>query len=149
LYRFVSFIVIFSFVTIMLYFHNQNSHYQASNNQDAHMHETVDIPAGEQAPSIKGEVMEDHSGSWLLQLETRDFEFAPKKAGMDEISYGEGHAHLYVDGEKINRLYGNYYNLGELEPGTHHIKVTLNANNHGVYTVDGREIAYEEAIRVK
>lgn len=149
MYRFISFIVIFSFVSVMLYFYNQTGHYQASHHSGAHSHETVPIPAGEQIPSIEGSVKIDHSGSWLLHIKTDDFKYAPEKAGLNEVNYSEGHAHLFVNGEKINRLYGNYYNLGELEPGTHHIKVTLNANNHGTYTVDGQEIAYHKTLKIK
>lgn len=149
MYRFVSFTVIFSFVSVMLYFHNQNGHDQASNHGEAHKHEEVSIPSGEQIPSIEGSVKKDHSGSWLLHIMTDNFKFTPEKAGLNEVNYSEGHAHLYVNGEKLNRLYGNYYNLGELEPGTYHIKVTLNANNHGIFTVDGQEIAYHKKLKIK
>jgi hypothetical protein len=149
MYRIVSFIIIFSFVSTMLYFHNQNSHYQASEHESHHGHKMVNIPAGIQAPSIDGKVEQDLSGSWLLKIETEHFTFAPEKAGADQVSYDEGHAHLYLDGEKVNRLYGNYYNLGELKEGTHEIKVTLNANNHDILAVGGQEIAYKETFEVK
>ena len=36
---------------------------------------------------------------------------------------GEGHTHLYIDGEKITRVYSNWYYLGKLEPGEHTIRV--------------------------
>ncbi|WNF22933.1 hypothetical protein [Mesobacillus jeotgali] len=149
MYRIVSFIIIFLFVSTMLYFHNQNSHYQASDQDNHHGHEMVNIPTGIQAPSIDGKVEQDPSGSWLLKIETEQFTFAPEKAGADQVNYDEGHAHLYLDGEKVNRLYGNYYNLGELKKGTHQIKVTLNANNHDILAVGGQEIAYKETFKVK
>jgi hypothetical protein len=149
MYRLISFIVIFSFVSIMLYFHNQNSHYQAMNHREGHGHEAVAIPAGAKIPSIAGTVKKDPSGSWLLHIKTDNFTFAPEKAGLNEDSYIEGHAHIYINGKKVNRLYGNYYNLGELEKGSHQVKVTLNANNHSIFTVDGQEIAYYETLKVK
>jgi hypothetical protein len=149
MYRIISFIIIFSFVSIMLYFHNLNSHYQASDHGSAHGHKVVNIPEGIGVPSINGKVEQDPSGSWLLKIETENFTFAPEKAGLKQINYNEGHAHIYLDGEKINRLYGNYYNLGELKEGTHQIKVTLNGNNHDVFADNGEEIAYSETFEVK
>ena len=133
----------------MLYFHNQNGHFQASIHSEHSGHESVEIPIGQKAPQVKGTIKKDYSGSWLLHIETLNFQFAPEKAGMDDINYSEGHAHLSINGEKINRLYGNYYNLGELEEGSHRIKVTLNANNHGVFTFAGKEIAFSKTLDVK
>lgn len=54
---------------------------------------------------------------------------------------GEGHAHLYVDGQKIARLYGKWYHIEELSPGQHEITVTLNANDHREYAVNGENIS--------
>lgn len=53
---------------------------------------------------------------------------------------GEGHAHIYVDGVKINRVYGPYYHLDGLEAGERHIRVTLNANSHADLTIDGEPL---------
>jgi hypothetical protein len=149
MYRIISFIVIFSFVSIMLYFHNQNGHYRASDHGDIHGHKIINIPEGIQAPSLDGKVEQDPSGSWLLKIETENFTFAPEKAGLKQLNYNEGHAHIYLDGEKVNRLYGNYYNLGELNEGTHQIKVTLNANNHDGLADKGQEIACIEIFKVE
>ena len=54
---------------------------------------------------------------------------------------GEGHAHLYIDGEKIARIYGPWYHVGKILPGAHTIVATLNANNHDTYFNKGRVIA--------
>ncbi len=148
MYRFFSFIVIFSFVSVMLYFHNQNGHDHASNNSEVHNHTLIEIPYFQQAPSITGSVTQDPSGTWLLDIQTENFNFTPKKIGTNDIRYDEGHAHLYINGEKKNRLYGNFYNLDVLKPGTYHIKVTLNGNNHGVFTYNGEEIAFNQTIKI-
>lgn len=148
MYRYVSFIVIFSIVSVMLYFHNESSHFTAANHAYAHQENYITIPASERTPSITGSVVQDPSGTWLLQIVTENFHFAPEKVGTESVTYNEGHAHIYINGEKINRLYGNYYNLDKLESGTHEIKVTLNGNNHGVFIVDGKEVVYKETIVV-
>ncbi|CAM3851576.1 hypothetical protein [Mesobacillus thioparans] len=148
MYRTLSFIVIFSFVSVLLYFHNQNSHYQASDHLESHGHELINVPAGEKTPGINGKVMKDPSGSWLLAIDTENFDFAPEKVGSTKITFNEGHAHIYLNGKKVNRLYGKYYNLGELDKGTYKLKVTLNANNHDSLAIDGNEIAFVHAFEV-
>jgi hypothetical protein len=148
MYRFFSFIVIFSFVSVMIYFHNQSGHYRASSNIEGHYHQPIAIPKSHTAPSITGSVIQDPSGTWLLKIQTEHFSFTPEKVGTSDTVYNEGHAHLFVDGEKINRIYGNYYNLDYLKSGTYHIKVTLNGNNHGPLTYHGEEIAFSHTLKV-
>ncbi|MBE4909471.1 hypothetical protein IMZ08_15580 [Bacillus luteolus] len=149
MYRLVSFFVIFTFVSIMIFFHYQYGHHSAFGHAQSHHEETVEIPISYRLPAITASITQDQSGSWLLEIMTSNFTFTPKKTGSTVIQYNEGHAHLYINGKKINRLYGNYYNLGNLSPGTYAVKVTLNANNHGIYTSAGKEIAFQQIIHVK
>ncbi|MEC5423919.1 hypothetical protein QGM71_10500 [Virgibacillus sp. C22-A2] len=148
MYRVISFIVIFLFVAALLFLHNQNSHY-TSGHTEGHTYETVEIPAGEEIPSIDGSVHQDHSGSWFVRIETDNFSFAPEKVGLEETNYKEGHAHLYINGEKVNRMYGDYYNLDYLDKGRNTVKVSLHANNHGIYMYAGEEIAFENEFHVE
>jgi len=53
---------------------------------------------------------------------------------------GEGHAHLYVDGVKVARIYGEWYHLETLPDDAQMISVGLYANNHQPLAVDGVEI---------
>ena len=71
-----------------------------------------------------------------LEVVTKGFTYAPDQAGADHHP-GEGHGHLYVDGEKIARLYGPWYHLGGLAEGSHEITVTLNANDHRLLSSGG------------
>jgi len=148
MYRIVSFIIIFSFVGVMLYFHQQNSHISASNLHEQHHQTTIEIPSRYPLPTITGTIIQDPTGSWLLKIETTNFSFTPEKVGSTTTSYYEGHAHLYINGEKINRLYGNYYNIESLKTGTHYIKVTLNTNNHHTLSYGGEEISFEKKVIV-
>lgn len=148
MYRVVSFAVLFTFVSIMLYFHNQYGHNHSAIEASGHLHTRLNIPDGKVVPAISGSVKQDHSGAWLLSIRTDHFAFTPEKAGTDDVGFHEGHAHLYVNGEKINRLYGQYYNLDYFEKGTYTIKVTLHANDHSLLTYKGEEIAFEEIIEV-
>lgn len=92
-------------------------------------HELLDVSDWETRPSVSIAVTEDAKSGWNLQITTENFTFNPENASQDHVE-GEGHAHLYVDGAKITRLYGEWYHLPELSPGEREIRVTLNANNH-------------------
>ncbi|HEY9597498.1 MAG TPA: hypothetical protein V6D33_07495, partial [Cyanophyceae cyanobacterium] len=60
----------------------------------------------------------------------------------------EGHAHLYVNGKKLTRLYGSWYYLSNLTPGSHKITVTLNTNRHENLIHNGQVIGDTETIDV-
>ena len=84
-------------------------------------------------------VTKDPKSGWNLHFETENFKFSPENVSTAHVA-GEGHAHVYVDGVKVNRLYSGDYYLGELDEGEHVVRVTLNANNHSEYAVDGEVI---------
>lgn len=73
-------------------------------------------------------------------MRAEDFRFAPERASTAHVA-GEGHAHLFIDGKKITRLYGEWYHVPALTPGVHKITVTLNANSHEDLTVQGKVVS--------
>lgn len=111
-------------------------------------HGTLDVEAAG-APRIeKIEVVEDPVGGFNLYVVIENFEFAPELVNQDHAP-GKGHAHIYVDGVKIARLYGPAYHIEHLSPGERHIAVTLNANDHRQYAIDQIKIVKEISITVK
>jgi hypothetical protein len=96
--------------------------------------------------AVTASLTPDAKAGYNLRLETAGFVWAPENASGDHAD-GEGHAHLYVDGEKIGRLYGPWAHL-LLEPGEHEIRVTLNANDHGDYVLDGEHVEAVVAVDV-
>jgi len=82
----------------------------------------------------------DSSSGWNIHVLVTNFRFAPENAGKKHVS-GQGHAHLYVDGEKVARLYGPWFHLAPLSPGKHSLAVTLNANSHEEYSFKGTPIS--------
>lgn len=141
---FFSFFIIF--LLLFVYFVNQNPHYHSAHTEQDH--EKVEIPEGYAVPAVKTIVTKDPSGTWLLKVETKDFTFAPEKVGLKHPSYNEGHAHLYINEEKITRLYGNYYNLGTLKQGKNTIKVSLHSNNHGALVYKEQAIEHSKVVEV-
>ena len=84
-------------------------------------------------------VEEDPLGGGNLFVETEGFTFAPQNSGGDHVP-GEGHAHIYVNGVKIGRLYGHAMQLGKLAAGSNEVRVTLNTNDHSDYTWNGQPV---------
>jgi plastocyanin len=104
-------------------------------------HTLREVPADE-APSVGLEVTEDGHGGWNVHLPTREYTFTPQDAGGDATG-GEGHAHLSLDGKKITRVYGEWFYLGAdaVPRGEHELTVTLNADDHTTWAVDGAPVS--------
>jgi hypothetical protein len=98
-------------------------------------------------PTVALTVHKDPKAGWNLQVQVENFRFAPERASTTHVP-GEGHAHLFIDGKKITRLYGEWYHIPLLTPGTHKITVTLNANSHEDLTVKGKVISATQDVRV-
>lgn len=108
----------------------------------AHTHSNMEpVEAiGDPAPTVTVTVTPDPISGFNVHADVEHLVWAPEKAGLDHVD-GEGHAHVYVDGEKVARIYGEWYHLTGLAPGTHEVTVSLNANSHAPYAVGGVQIA--------
>ena len=112
-----------------------------------HAHDaTLDVPA-DSAPTIVLEVQEDAVSGYNLHAQLTGLDLAPRAAGGEHVA-GEGHMHLYVDGEKVARVYTPWFHLAELEPGSHEVTMTLNSNTHAGLAVDGEPIEATVAVEV-
>lgn len=115
----------------------------------AHREEdTLAVPEGKAVPRVTLIIHPDARKGWNLELQVANFKFAPERVNQ-EGDYTEGHAHLYINGKKITRIYGNWYYLSSLEPGRNKITVTLNANNHHTLTYKGTVIENSQFVEVK
>ncbi|WPZ35948.1 hypothetical protein T8K17_07345 [Thalassobaculum sp. OXR-137] len=81
----------------------------------------------------------DPMGGWNLHIEPSGFRFAPEHASGPHVP-GEGHAHVYVNGEKIARAYGPWLHIASLPPGRVEVMVSLNTNDHRPISVDGKPL---------
>ncbi len=91
--------------------------------------ELISLPAGHGAPTLDMRVLKDPAAGWNLEIVTTNFRFAPEQASADHRP-GEGHAHVYVNGKKLARVYGRWFHNGEHPKGKVEISVTLNANSN-------------------
>lgn len=132
--------------------HSDPAHHAVSVNQKggdhAMMHETaIDVPAAD-APSVSITVTPDPVAGYNLQLTTDNFAFSPQNAGLENVT-GQGHAHVYVNGQKRSRLYGAWMHLDNLPKGAVEIEVTLNTNDHRPLSVNGTPVAARQTITVE
>lgn len=104
-------------------------------------HKLRQVP-GDEAPSVRLEVEPDPDSGWNVHLSTDRFAFTPEQVG-GKARPGEGHAHLYLDGEKIARLYSDWYYLsGDAVPkGKHALTVQLSADDHTAWAVNGKMVS--------
>ncbi len=114
----------------------------------ARMHGQPITLAAEDAPSLAIRVKPDPMSGHNLYVETDGFAFAPQNASGDHKP-GEGHAHVYVNGAKIGRLYGPWLHLPNLPKGEVTVEVTLNANDHRPLAVNGAPITAREVLTVE
>ena len=92
------------------------------------------------APAVDLQVIPLADGSFNLRVSTRNFVFTPQLVDMAGVP-GEGHAHLYIDGVKVARLYGEWYHLPALLEDAETVSVTLYANDHRAFAVDGEPVS--------
>lgn len=125
-----------------------------------HTHETMDenddhnaahtaylVPSGSPVPAIDISVTKDIKSGYNLQINTKNFSFTPEKSSQEHV-VNEGHAHLYIDGIKITRVYSESLYIPEdwLTPGENTIVVSLNTNDHMEYTYENQPISDSETI---
>jgi len=106
-----------------------------------HMHTETAVSEENPIPTITLDVMKDAKDGYNVYIITEHFTFTPELANEEPV-FNEGHAHLYINGIKIGRLYGAWTHIPSslLVTGTNTIEVTLNANNHSDWIYDGVHI---------
>ena len=113
----------------------------------SHGHGDAPLFDSEAAPSVALSITEDPKSGWNVQLRADGFEFTPRAVNAEPVD-GEGHAHLYIDGQKITRLYGPWWHIAELPAGEHEVMVELSANDHSAYASDGAPIRAMASVTV-
>ena len=105
-------------------------------------HSVKVIPPGyKNPPSLKIRLVKDaHTkGALNLFLDLKNFRFATEEVNKTS-KINEGHAHLYVNGKKLTRLYAASYFMDKLPRGDLEIRVTLNTNLHEDLSYQGRPV---------
>lgn len=129
--------------------HGENLAHSSQSAEHGHDHsKTLSVPSGANPPSLKIEVTPDPMSGWNLHVMPSNFRFSPENASKAHVE-GEGHAHVYVNGRKLARLYGSWMHLDHLPAGDVTIRVTLNTNDHLQLAVDGKPVMAEAVVSNK
>jgi copper(I)-binding protein len=75
-------------------------------------------------------------------LDLQNFALVQTPDGTEHVA-GEGHAHLYLNGLKLGRLYTPDVVVGPLLPGDYALRVTLNTHDHQPYLSGEAQIGDE------
>lgn len=94
----------------------------------SHMHAPLDVSGEGPLPELALALSPDGPGAWNLHMMTQNFRFTPEAVNGPHQP-GTGHAHIYVNGTKLARTYGPWFQLTGLRGGDM-VRVTLNANSH-------------------
>jgi hypothetical protein len=107
-----------------------------------HAHAELEVDATKPVPTISVEALKDAKDGYNIHITTTNYAWAPEHVNGAAVQ-GEGHAHIYVNGVKIARVYGEWFNLSEstLQDGENIVEVTLNANDHSEWMHKGEHIA--------
>jgi len=136
---------LFSILSLLFLFQNEFA--------SAHDHGTNkihEVQKGE-APTIGLDVKKDSTGGFNVHVITTNFRWTPEMASGTHVE-GQGHAHVYLAGQKIVRLYNNWFHLNTFQfattPGEQPLRVELVGNDHAPITVNGQQISSELLVDV-
>lgn len=106
---------------------------------------------GKKKASVSLVVKKDAMSGFNVRIKTKNFTWAPQRASTAHRP-GEGHAHIYVDGVKIGRVYSEWFHLAtanlNLTPGQHIVRVDLNGNDHLPYMVGDKLLEASVSITI-
>lgn len=112
------------------------------------VHPSVAIPQDAAIPSIRAKLSPDLMEGFNLELKVRNFHIVVPHADTPDLRMAngkevlQGHIHLYVNGKKRMRVYGEAIHIPSdwLKQGINSLIVSINNHMHGTYTSDEREI---------
>jgi hypothetical protein len=99
-------------------------------------------------PTVSFTIAKDALDGWDLHVLTTNFTWTPQNINQAPIA-DQGHAHLYIDGV-LTVLLGPWYHIdgSVLPPGKHTITVSLNANDHSVFSARGKAVQETQTLVV-
>jgi hypothetical protein len=105
----------------------------------------------EKAPTALLEIKKDPTGGFNVQVKTTNFIWRPEMASMKHVT-GEGHAHVFLDGRKIMRIYNEWFHLNTFQfatrSGEQLLSVEFVGNDHAPYTVQGTPVGDTQIVDV-
>ncbi|MGE5704772.1 MAG: hypothetical protein ACM32O_19755 [Clostridia bacterium] len=93
-----------------------------------------------QLPTLAMDVTLLDNNKANVKLLTQNFQFVTDgKSEMVTAEHGKGHAHIYLDGKLIAKVFDSEFVLTKLPKGEHELRVELAYGNHTPYKVDAAQ----------
>lgn len=119
-----------------------------------HSHMPIAVPNDAPTPALSLALIKDSMSGYNLILDTQRYDLSVPPAGKMNMQqmmtatinpnngFLQGHAHLYINGVKIQRIYGHALHLPSslFKRGINTISVTLNNHGHMYWTAQGKKI---------
>ncbi|GHB03918.1 hypothetical protein GCM10009069_28140 [Algimonas arctica] len=118
-----------------------------------HSHIPVAVPEGVPSPRLSATLTRDVMSGYNLRLHIDQYEMTapPIAVAMENLmaprinastGFIQGHAHLYINGEKIQRVYGNSIHIPatQFREGMNQLNITINNHAHMFWTYEDKEI---------
>jgi hypothetical protein len=103
------------------------------------------------APTATLDIQKDPTGGFNVQVVTSNFIWRPEMASMKHVP-GEGHAHVFLDGRKIMRIYNQWFHLNTYQfstrAGEQLLSIEFVGNDHAPYTIAGLPVGTEQIVDV-
>jgi hypothetical protein len=102
-----------------------------------HNHTPRALAAEVATPTLSMQLFTDKKSGYNLQLNLSNYHLIPPQlATTDNSAITQGHAHLYVNGTKIQRVYSEHTHLPAklFNKGLNQIMVSLNSHEHETWT---------------
>lgn len=109
-------------------------------------HLSTQIPEGLPLPQLELDLITDKMSGFNLHIEYNLFRISSpdlydQEKDAEEMTVA-GHAHLFINGEKVQRVYGRYLHLDAkyFIRGINQITVTLNDHDHSVWSKNNKPV---------
>ena len=102
-----------------------------------HEHKMIQIPESALQPKLDVRLYKDTQSGFNLVIETQNFELEPPElAGDNPVNVLEGHAHVFINGDKVYRAYGRFIHLPAnlFVEGVNQVMVSLNDHDHNTWS---------------
>ena len=112
---------------------------------------TIHEVSKEESPTALMKIVKDPTGGFNVQVVTTNFTWRPEMASMKYVP-GEGHAHVFLDGRKIMRIYNDWFHLNTYQfatrAGKQLVSVEFVGNDHAPYTIQGVPVGDAQIVDV-
>ncbi len=93
---------------------------------------------GTETPAIEVSVTGDPDSGWDISAAITGLTLS--NPSLEDHIPGQGHTHVFVDGQLLTMSYEPVVPIDQLDPGPHQATVTLSRNDHKDYSLDGELI---------